>query len=106
MRSGAQVTHDYQPRVIHRPDIALSIYGFVPRREPPILCAIDLPHFHSDNIFKPTELTDEEFGAPLFVFAFAPLAFASAAAAAAAKEEEAPATWSGRRSAKPQHAEP
>lgn len=63
MHLGAQITHDYQPACVHRADISFSIYGFVARANPPILCAIDLPHFNSSLMFQPTELTDEEFGA-------------------------------------------
>ena len=34
-----QVTQDYQPGVLHRPDLALAIYGFVLKTDPPVLAA-------------------------------------------------------------------
>lgn len=41
--SHAQVTNTYSHSYVHRPDLALLSYGFVPTREPPILSAVDLP---------------------------------------------------------------
>ena len=43
-RHDAQVTNDYGAGYLHRPDLALLVYGFVPLREPPIMSACDLPH--------------------------------------------------------------
>ena len=33
----AQITQDYQPGVLHRPDLSLVIYGFVLKLDPPLL---------------------------------------------------------------------
>ena len=39
-----QITHPYHPGLTHRPDVAFAIYGFVPKHDPPLLCAqVGLP---------------------------------------------------------------
>ncbi len=40
--SKMQVTITYQPHKLHRGDMALLNYGFLPKRRPPLLCAHDL----------------------------------------------------------------
>ncbi len=43
-----QVTIDYGHAYLHRPDMALLSYGFVPRRDPPLLSTVDLPSGFGD----------------------------------------------------------
>lgn len=45
---GEEVTNTYSHDYVHRPDMALLSYGFVPNRQPPILSAIDLPEGFGD----------------------------------------------------------
>ena len=38
-----QVTTNYGPSYLHRPDLALLVYGFVPPRDPPIMSSVSVP---------------------------------------------------------------
>jgi hypothetical protein len=40
----AQVTNNYGSGYLHRPDMAMLVYSFVPGREPPVMSTCDLPH--------------------------------------------------------------
>ncbi len=48
--------------VLHRPDVSLFIYGFVQMRDPPLLCAVDLPAFDISRVYTTTPLTDAHHG--------------------------------------------
>lgn len=53
-----QVTNDYGEGYLHRPDLALLVYGFVPLREPPIMSSCDLPQgFGEARQFPPSPLS-------------------------------------------------
>ncbi len=40
--SKLQVSITYSQNKLHRPDMAMLNYGFLPKRRPPLLCAYDL----------------------------------------------------------------
>lgn len=44
----AQVTNNYGTGYLHRPDMAMLVYGFVPGREPPVMSTCDLPDGFGD----------------------------------------------------------
>eukprot|EP00208_Stichococcus_sp_RCC1054_P008407 CAMPEP_0206151374 /NCGR_PEP_ID=MMETSP1473-20131121/38788_1 /ASSEMBLY_ACC=CAM_ASM_001109 /TAXON_ID=1461547 /ORGANISM="Stichococcus sp, Strain RCC1054" /LENGTH=464 /DNA_ID=CAMNT_0053548919 /DNA_START=346 /DNA_END=1740 /DNA_ORIENTATION=+ len=50
---GEEVTTNYGQQHLHRPDLALLGYGFVPVREPPLLSSIDLPPGFADGLSPP-----------------------------------------------------
>lgn len=57
-RHVTQVTNDYGAGYLHRPDLALLVYGFVPLREPPIMSSCDLPQgFGEARHFPPPPLS-------------------------------------------------
>jgi hypothetical protein len=59
-----QITNDYQPGVIHRPDNSLHIYGFVAPADPPLLPSTDLPTFDDEAPWAVSALTDDGFHGP------------------------------------------
>lgn len=42
------MTNNYGSGYLHRPDMAMLVYGFVPGREPPVLSTCDLPDGFGD----------------------------------------------------------
>jgi len=68
---GEGVTNNYQIHVIHRPDMAFYVYGFVDTKveeDGSLLCAVDLPTYSPENAFGPTKDTDSSFYGPEGMF--------------------------------------
>lgn len=61
-----QIRHHFLHDVVHRNDLSLLAYGFVQRREWPLLCAQDLPGHHDLDDWPHTPSDDEEYSASLF----------------------------------------
>lgn len=64
IKKGQEITNDYQPAVIHRPDLSLYIYGFVIMRDQPFMAAIDLPAYTSADPFGQSATVDDLYDDP------------------------------------------
>lgn len=62
IKKGEQLYQIYHADTLHRPDASLLVYGFVMENDPPLLAAVDLPSFHSDDPYKATPLNDDAYG--------------------------------------------
>ena len=66
-RPVAQVTNNYGSGYLHRPDMAMLVYGFVPGREPPVMSTCDLPHGfggvrHPQQAYPVTPTPEPDYG--------------------------------------------
>lgn len=65
---GEEIKYNYQPGVVHRPDMSLLTYGFFQRTTKasaaPLLCSVDLPTFSLERPHEPTPDTDDAFYGP------------------------------------------
>jgi len=66
--AGQELLLPYLPGLDHRNDITLAGYGFVLKRDVPILPATDLPTFDPEAPYAPTPATDAEYYGPLGSF--------------------------------------
>jgi hypothetical protein len=68
----AQVTNNYGSGYLHRPDMAMLVYGFVPGREPPVMSTCDLPEGfgdvrHPQQAYPVTPTLEPDYGEGLRV---------------------------------------
>lgn len=62
------MTNNYGHNYLHRPDMSLLVYGFVPFREPPVMSTVDLPAgfgsvTHPQIGYPPTPVLEPDYGA-------------------------------------------
>jgi len=69
IKKGEEVTNNYGNDYLHRPDMTLLVYGFVPLRDPPIMSTCDLPTGFGDVLhpqlgYPQTPRHDPDYGNP------------------------------------------
>lgn len=60
-----QLTQLYHDELLHRPDMSLMVYGFVPDTDKPLLPASDLPTYDPASPYEHTAPSDNEYSACL-----------------------------------------
>jgi hypothetical protein len=61
IKKGEEITNSYQEAILHRNDMSLTLYGFVTKSDPPVLCALDLPTYNASEAFSSTPENDSVF---------------------------------------------
>ena len=69
IKKGEEIKFNYQPGVVHRPDMSLLAYGFfqkaaVDSGRSTLLCSVDLPTFSLQAPYTPTPGSDDRFYGP------------------------------------------
>jgi SET domain len=71
IKKGEEIKFNYQPGVVHRPDMSLLSYGFFQKspkkganEQGPQLCSVDLPTFSLEKPYEPTPDSDDTFYGP------------------------------------------